>query len=113
MILRSFASFLLLLGAAAGSVVACGDSLSDAASTDAGPEAAAALPRSPGPDAEPDEPFDSGVVRWCSTQGPHSFCADFDGKSVTEGWQAFGTALGHYSAVASDRSPPRAFSVTQ
>lgn len=75
------------------------------------------MPHAPHAEAGPDEPFDAGVSRWCSAQGKHSFCADFDGRDLLEGWQASFSggdpSIPPYKAVPSDRSAPRAFSVTQ
>lgn len=51
--------------------------------------------------------------RWCTKQGTHALCADFDGQDVEEGWNVEVVEDGSsFEATASDRSAPSALGVT-
>jgi hypothetical protein len=99
---------------AIASIAACGGSGSAdgaVAGADAGPDV---LVTSPGRarEAGADEPFDAGSPRWCNEQGQHTFCADFDGISLLDGWEWGGSNLA-FKGVNSERSAPRALSITE
>ena len=70
-------------------------------------------PREPAVEAPtPNEPAPSNTPTWCSKQGAHSFCADFDGADPKANWATFGAASA-VGITASDRSAPNALSITR
>lgn len=100
-------------------VTACGGATStpsDGGVATVNPEGNEGLPSSPSPSAPTQPPDESGSsARWCDQQGMHSFCADFDGASVTEGWSNGLKALasGGITSSPSDRSAPTAATIAQ
>jgi len=74
--------------------------------------------RRAGARAEDAEEEETPADTWCKHQGTHTFCSDFDGKDVRDGWDGVwytgapgGLPGSKYEAVASDRSAPNALSI--
>ncbi len=114
----SFAFVALTAVAAFASLEACGGSASDASPVVAtggdggGPDGASSsahpTPQRPAPDS-------TGPKTWCTEQGAHDFCADFDAPDdPLSGWDdaTRGDDPAHKDengVIASDRSAPNAF----
>lgn len=111
MTLRPFLCFLF-----ASSIVACAEP-SPPAPAPAPTEATTPSPpkKATSPSASTDQETEQPSApepTWCSQQGQHDFCEDFDGPDLTKGWQVHGVTSA-FATIASDRSSPHGLKVTQ